>query len=130
MEWGNQWGKPHPVGNLNRLRNGEGVDTTLDHLSALLAVSIGAHTVRVMDTNVNPGIAGDLGPCCSVAGCEARAVICLSCMNMLRWPGVLHHWAGVPRICSVQTCRLCQCPEYEPFLCGRHASAWLADAFA
>ena len=83
-----------------------------------------------MTTQLDSGFATDRRPICSVAGCASHAVICRSCLNTLLWPGVIRQWAGVPRVCSALTCRLCQCPEYEPFLCGRHAAALLADAFA
>lgn len=104
------------------------------HLPGLVAVLVAvlraAHTVRAMTTQLDFGFAPAPGPLCSVAGCAAHAVICRSCLNTLLWPGVLRQWSGVPRVCSALTCRLCQSPEYEPFLCRRHVTARLTDAFA
>ena len=72
---------------------------------------------------------GEPWPRCTEPGCDAPSVICQSCINQLAWPCFIRDWSRVPRVCTPMTCRMCQCPEYEPIMCSRHAVARLAILF-
>lgn len=83
-------------------------------------------TVHVVTDASAPAAAPVPRPVCELPGCSALAVICRACVHQLAWPGAWRPWHGVPRVCSPETCVLCQCPEYPPCLCNRHALALIA----
>ena len=114
-------GAPWPVGLWAVLRTG--CARVLSGCSALRARLGTVHFV----TDASATAAAPVSrPVCELPGCSAQAVICLGCVHQLAWPGAWRPWHGVPRVGSPETCVLCQCPEYPPCLCNRHALALLA----